>query len=689
LMKADDATADTGPEEPDPSDEDRIPQISVEQNVDSNDGVVVGVLAQTVQRIVGSIQLRPDHIDECVRAFASSPTLEEARSTLRNERVVVLTGEFGVGRHTTAVKLLNEVDNLKLHRVRRESDEEFVIDQLVPRQNRGWLLDLRSEDAHVDWTFGRDLADSASLLRDSNSFLAVAIRPDLWEQVGSGAHHLAVRLQPPAPEEVIRLRLSRFDPKLPPQAIEAWLNQPEIIDRIKGASTHVAVSWAEDIRKEYLRARELGNIGTDKENVKNVIAAREDWHTSLSNWHRNKDSRQRNYLLAAAVLEGAPADTIYGAAERLCELFEEPDAKKPGQTGPGIIHLTEDAEAIITEAETVRFRRVGFADAVLEYFWVDRMNLRDTFVSWMSMLPLEHKGALHQAVIDRIGEYVLRWSIKRRRLKLLEDVVRKWASSRELAAEAEALITVASLHPTLGKITRDRILELARSDPETDGELKRVLARACGGELGRIYPKMMLLRLGYLARTADAGVAEAVKNAMGTLWNVPEIRSRIRTEIKDWCTGRDVARREAGRRSFLALARLSNGEDGSPVLLKMDGSDFISISDDEKSFLVDGWRAVLDAQEKFRDAIETFNAWMDFALHYFAAKEHVVDIFCLAVHRPYEEYYSGRRHVTLTKLLFSWQPNDTAASEKTELRDQILARSIASDPWQTGSRESV
>jgi hypothetical protein len=79
------------------------PKTQVTQEVGENSGMVVGVLQQTVRRKVDSHLLLPEYVTSCVATFAKPPKIELARNKLRRQRVVVLVGEAGTGRHTSAI----------------------------------------------------------------------------------------------------------------------------------------------------------------------------------------------------------------------------------------------------------------------------------------------------------------------------------------------------------------------------------------------------------------------------------------------------------------------------------------------------------------------------------------------------------------------------------------------------------
>jgi hypothetical protein len=664
----------------------------INQDVGENYGMIVGLLQQTVRRIVDSHELRPKYIADCIEIFVDPLNINEARGIIGEHRVAVLVGPTGAGRHVSAIWLLNEIGNLQIREVRREPSDGFAIEDLLATRNTGWILDLRAEDDQVALSFGRALLASREVLEDANSYLTVTISARLWDIAKVGGEKLAVVLQPPPAIEIVRRRLVKGERPLSELEADQWLRQPDIIRHLDQLSPPEGVVWSEAIRNEHFTPLIQNNDGeagvgqteVDEiaEKVRNVIKARSNWRAELLNWHKNhQDSRRRNFLLAGAVLENASTEDVFTAAESLGQAFGEPRPKAPGLTGPGILELTSDVEAYLPDGETLRFSRFGYADAVLEYFWIDRMHLREPFIAWMANLPLSTAEATANVTADRIGQYVFRWSARRNSLNVLEKLITTWSRHRQLAAAAEELITAAGLDESLGKAMRDKLLSWAKDDEEVEPATKVAVARACGGPLGFMYPKMMLLRIGYLASTATPAITEAVKESVRSLWDLPSIRPRIRSEIANWCDSGNLTRRDVGRYTFAALALLMNTERGGPLLLFPAEHDEPGlISDSERSFFSQGWRSIFDEPRLSDDAVHAFCAWMDSALASAEAREAVLGVFISAVYGPGDEHFSDRRHVTLYNLLFRWEPASGEINSRTAMRDELLQEVRALDP---------
>ncbi|REK88092.1 hypothetical protein DY245_23415 [Streptomyces inhibens] len=141
----------------------------------------------------------------------------------------------------------------------------------------------------------------------------------------------------------------------PPVKAARWLDDSEIAEGIAGMPPAEVVEWARAIcEAEYL---DPDGDTPFEDLVDEVVQASEDWRTRLLEWHtEHEDSDHRNYLLAAAVLDGAPVETIYAAAETLAEALGETPAPRPGQQGLGVIALTHAIKADLSDEDTVCFR---------------------------------------------------------------------------------------------------------------------------------------------------------------------------------------------------------------------------------------------------------------------------------------------------------------------------------------------
>lgn len=656
---------------------------------------MIGVLTQIVRGMIDSYELKPDQVREYTEKFARPPNIGEAEGKLKENRVVVLAGPRGCGRRMSAVWLLNQMADLKMHEVERELDESFLTRNLGTEDHVGWLLDLRDDEAKVQQSFGSTLAASQDFLEDQSSYLAVIIREDLWSSVGIGGEKLLVTLTPARADNIIKRYLTKAERVISEDDANTWLEHPPIKKHIERLMPPDAVLWAKSIHAEHFTLLESGSDAPEELTAKvlaakaqNVLNARLAWRNQLLEWYKvHHDGRERAFLLAAAALENMPAEQVFTGSGRLAvALGNEGLQPTKGLAGPGIIQLVDAIEADLSSAEAVHFRRPGYADAILEYFWTDRMHLRDRFINWLSTdEALTKRDQDAEAAIERIGQYILLWSIRRNKLDLIEKVIKAWAESKKLSGAAEKLMTAAGLDPVLGKSMRERMLTWARNETVL---VKLVVARACGGPLGRVYPGIMLFRIGELADSEDPEIAKAVKAAMRSLWDISRTREGIRKEILKWCSSDSRLRQAAARSSFTAIAGLVD-ESGFPVALPLNAdSEYQTSAGEADDFSIRGWRCILDYPRPGGEAIYSFSTWMDTAATSERAYAAVRDIFTGAVYRSADDHFNDRRHTTLSHLLYSWAPASTESPEKMQIRDDLLETVLRLDPLRRPREEA-
>lgn len=653
---------------------------SVHQEVPDNQGTVIGVqIVNEIRRLRGTT-LPPQWVTDRLAAFVRNDDSHKHLAGLLDEhRVAVLHGDSGTGRYTTALDLLREHMGDAIRQVRREPGERFDPEEL-PEEAFGWILDLRAADEKPPPDFGQVLAEGRQSLARNHSYLLVLTRTETWLPAAGAAPHLGHRISPPNPTEVLAAHLQHGRPTVDPGR---WLAEPRISERIASHSPARVTDWARVIRDaELLSLHHTADAGTDPfpELVDHVIQAAEDWRTVLRQWHReHPDSAHRNYLLAAAALDGAPVDIIREGTVRLTKKLGETAQHPPGQQGMGIIELTYESLADLGDDDIVRFTRPGYAEAVVDYFWVDRPHLIGHFTQWTAEEAASLPAELAQPLAARVTQWAIRYTLSKKNLNLLRTVCTQWASPKALPDNAKDLLIGAALDPGLGRPARDQYLIWARQpdskEPDrstTTTHLKTALAGAFA-ELAAVYPQQMLLRLSELAAATESReVASAVADALATLWDQDTLRERIRGTLTAWRTDANASRRAASIRAFLHLASIA--QSGNPVLLAQDAH--------LEAWNLQGWRSALD--EGHSQTLQTaFDLWMDHALQHPESREEVIDTFTQCVLRSVTDTtYLAPRYVLLSHLLTAWEPPlpDRPTTARTRLRDELQTLTLRADP---------
>ncbi len=653
------------------------------QRIGTNNGLAIGTLIQQSIRRLRGTPLPGKEIDTCLRTYVPNLDDENAiRKILDSQRIVVLTGADGSGRFTTALRMLRHRVGDSIRQVRREPGTLFEVAGLT-EERTGWILDLRAETPHAG--FGRELEEDSSEL-PKGSFLVVLMSQTTWTECGQNTEGLVHELAGPSPAEVLA-KLLETAPLL--TDLDTWTEAAEITAGIKHLLPGQIAAWAgaivttEELERDAGRLTETTARDRDyiAQLIRSVVKAAENWRSTLLAWHNTyQDSDYRNFLLAAAVLEGASSQSVYEASGRLAADFDEDPAPRPGQKGLGVIALADAADADLLPDATIRFRHHNKAEAVVDYFLDDRPHLLKEFTTWTAA----QVGSLDDAqasslLAQRVSHWTVRYTARHRTVRLLKELSEQWSTAQE--QEACDMLVLAALDDHAGSLVRNALRRWARGEAGTLSDpFTIVLIRACR-RLIDVHPTSMFSRLAELASstiTADGTrsdeVTEAISQALNTLWDQDSQRPAIRQQLSQWAGATNRPQQRAAHDTFAHLAQ-RHGPTG-PSLLTDTDSDL--------TWLAGMWRNALPIHsEPPRSVVEAFCYWMQTALEQPSLTDTTEQIFRQAVHADHDPYYSGNRHVAMQKLLFSWAPTPMPThqvGEAVHLRDRYLAALQKQDP---------
>ncbi|WP_406340505.1 hypothetical protein [Streptomyces sp. NBC_01578] len=666
------------------SNEDDEADASVVQKVANNHGTVIGVQnVSEIQRLRGT-PLPKDWIDERLHAYvADGDATEVLDALLTNHRVAVIHAGPGTGRYTTALHVLTRKGVASVRQVRREPNERFDVEGLKD-EGTGWILDLRDPEERVRSGFGLHLEEGTDHLVETRSFLVVVIRTESWAQVAGEASRLAHHLTPPTALEVLRAHLTRG--QISTDA-ERWLTHLEIIAAVENGTPAEAARWAQIIssavRLNPQAASRTATADDFTRLVDSVVQSAQDWRQKLREWHtQNTVSTHRDYLLAAATLDGAPAETVYEAQATLSRALKDRSRPTKGQQGPGIIELTHTIGADLSDDDRIRFLLPGYAEAVVDYFWVDRPHHVAAFTRWTAEQATVLPPDIGLPLADRVTQWATRYTLAKQNVKLLRTITSQWAGLKKTSRHAQDLLVAAALDPTTGKLAREQYLAWAKA-PDTDDlthtthtptALKQALAGALV-ELGPVYPHIVLKRLSELAlNTTDTHVANAVGDALTTLWDQPRLQNTIRTTLTFWFNSSQNHYTSAARRTFLHLAGRTTS-DKTPVLLS-------TTNETSEPWTLNGWRCALDDTIS-PDLQSAFDTWMNSTLTHPDTRSAVLKTFTEAVFRSdTDRTYLAPRFLVLSHAANGWEPAHAGQppTARTHLRDELLIALHTADP---------
>ncbi|MEV6198223.1 hypothetical protein AB0M19_38250 [Streptomyces sp. NPDC051920] len=650
----------------------------IHQSVHQNDGTVIGVQNINEIRRLRGTPLSAEWIAARLEAYVPDDEQVTAIATLLSlHRVVVLHAPAGTGRYTTALHVLADHKTAAIRQVRREPYERADLEGLKD-EDTGWILDLRDEEETLHTGAGHHLREIETHLRTTRSYLVVLTHPDAWTHVADEARELGHTLKPARGLDALRAHLAQPRPGL--DEPDQWCTNPGIEKNLDTAVPAEAARWARIIRA----AVALNTAATDPQPtdklVEAVISSARSWRSDLLKWHTtHTDSSHRNYLLATAVLDGAPAETIYSAHGELGQKLNDIPQPTDGQQGPGIIELTHTIGADLTPDDRICFRNPGYAEAVVDYFWVDRPHHAAAFTQWTAHQAASLPSELGSPLAERVTQWATHYTLTKRNFTILRAVATHWANSRHLQEHAQDLLVAAAVDPTAGRPARDRYLAWAKAPDTSDltdskntpTALKKTLAGALA-QLGPAYPKIALKRLSELAvHTTDSDVANAVGDALTALWDQPTLQDTIRTTLTSWYTAAQPHHTAAARRAFLHLAnRTSPGS--TPLLLHPNDSEL-------HTWTLNGWRCALDggSSAAFHAA---FAAWLDTALAHTGLRPTIITTFTEAVVDPDSRTYLAPRFLTLNHAAYRWEPARDQPNARTQLRDELLLALREADP---------
>jgi hypothetical protein len=512
----------------------------------------------------------------------------------------------------------------------------------------------------------------------------VVTSTDTWAGIAAGVPTLGHHLVPPAAVDVLKANLGLSQP--PIRELERWLAADQITQRLADATPAEAVRWAHLIGA----ANDLNDSSAEPKDfadlLESVVESAQNWRRSLRTWHiENTDSGHRTFLLAAAVLDGAPAESVYEAYVSLSVALRDAPHPTAGQQGPGIIELVHRIGAELGSDDLIRFRKPGYAEAVVDYFWVDRPHHVAEFTRWTADQADSLAPDLAAPLAERVTQWVIRYARTKQQLTVLRAIAAQWAGKHR--DRAQDLLVAAAVDPAIGKRARDHYLAWAKapdaSDPterrNTPVALKRALAGAFA-QLAPAYPHIALRRLSELAaNTADEAVADAAGDALARLWDHPVLQDTIQTTLAVWFASPQPHYASVARSTFSQLARRTTTE-GLPLLLVPNDAAAIAWS-------VAGWRCVLE--ERPTPAVQAaFNTWLDAALTCPSLWPAVRDTLTEALFRSDEDRtYLAQRFLHLNHAAFSWQPAlpDAKPGERTSLRDALVSALREADPTAPGT----
>ncbi|MEY9863522.1 hypothetical protein ABH935_009175 [Catenulispora sp. GAS73] len=646
------------------------PGIRIKSEVGVNNGSLT-LLSVVVAEARKRSKLPSDFLAEVRRTFAQpGKTFDSAFSALRsNQRLVVLRYRPDSGTRTAAVAMIARLtrnEHVRPHYLRVGGPNGLPTAELASEKYQAYLMDLTvlGEETDLSPDFGVELKAVSAILRKSDSYLIVITEDEQWGWIGQYAPDSLVHdLEPPNPVLVAQKWLKE---RVPDRDFADWFTDPAIRRLLNKVAPREAVKIAQLIEtavapgfKPLLDGTDLkpGTTSEDadfQQRVRSVVASRAQWRSDLLDWHKapGRTAFERNFLLATAVLSGFSVGVAYAEAKRLCKVFRDVVAGVSGHSGPGVIELLDTIRADTDHDESVVFPRPRWAEAVLAYYWQDRPDDHDAFITWLAGLPKSEsiRPATRAAVATRVSDVLFDLIMTPERVGQLGRVIDLWSAQEESRTAARSFLTAAALHPTLGRDVARMMLDWSK---QLGVQRRIAVAVVCGGDFGQLSTDKALVRLSYLIESDEPEVVTAAEQAVVALWKQPETGRELLEQLIKWESDGVATHVRAARNIFTRVAALpSPTAAGRPDLLVRAVA-----SEEDLDLVAKGWRCLLESEMKGDALGKALLPWFDAAL---VAPDVAADVMSVFERVTAD---SRRAHRRLENCAYFWRGSSGPADE--------------------------
>jgi hypothetical protein len=564
------------------------------------DVIVAGVLnlLRGDRRRLPCTPVASSRIEELRRRYVEPDSYSAAWEALNQHHVLVLAAEPDSGAVASALHLIGRLaaDGVVPHILEPDDDDVADVEQLLAERRHAHLLDL----THLSdmWNrFARTALSHGERLRTCGSYLVVRTTERRLAAWAMPAGIPVVQLSRPDPTAVVIKHLAAADATADRTS---WVEEPPVREVL-----HDGIPPREAARLASLIATAV-DPGAAVDEFKG-------WHNYLLEWFEGDrvghgDTSSRALLLAAAALDGLDAIVVWQAADQLRGRLDVHAEADVALAGPGLRSRLAALDVKLDDGSIdLDQQRPSLDRAVLDYIWIEYPRVREELLRWMLALAGSGPAAGTRAV-DRVSETFSGLVQRQADTTFLEVLAKpdtKTVRPQELLA---VILSRTSCDAEIGRAVRRKLYDWV-TRRSIDAALLRAIADACGGELGRLYPRIALTRLRHLARIADDSVARAVEAALIRLGEHEEAEGEVLEEVVSWCLSGSPPQRRTGGVVFTAMA-CRTSDAGMPLLLmRADDSD-------RTSLLVAGWRHLLRAVGSDRDAglDQALSVWFDAVL---------------------------------------------------------------------------
>ncbi|WP_154675537.1 nSTAND3 domain-containing NTPase [Parafrankia elaeagni] len=436
--------------------------------------------------------------------FVQPPGYREARRVLMVHRTVLLRGESGSGRQTTARMLLHDLARPSgtLHALSPETDDggPTIPPDRIDAGDQMWL-DLTTADDVLWRRINGELPALRATVEDRRAYLVV-ILPER-ARVPSDVDRILVEIERPDATEVLlrHLRTAQID-----------LGEKAQLDAdLAAAPGRVPpLRWVAELAALVCRARDRDSTGGAAQWYARAKAAVADQSLRVAEILREVDGGvdsglERALLLTVAMVHEGSLRDVHAAAEMLLQVTEHPPTETPLLLRNDLAACLDTIDAGEDASGQVHFTRLGLDVAVRLHYWNHRPDLRPYLIRWIDRVV--ESSVLTQ---DGLMQLVTRFSeqcLQNRHpddLSTLQEKVRRWTAGsmspygQSACAASRALDCALRNEAAAGQFRR-KILDWS-TEPKLSAALTHVLVEMCVEVISERYPDQALVRLHHLTR---------------------------------------------------------------------------------------------------------------------------------------------------------------------------------------------
>jgi len=519
--------------------------------------VVAGVMHKTVHYHYGSSsaptrapkvtadQIRSSEQRRVQAVYVTTPTYEQARAILVARHVLILWGDAGCGKATTA-----------LHLLLQQSEQVIRLDPTINPDalktydfatNSGVLIDTMAlESAQALTTFTLSLL-SGELLR-RQSYLVVTIDRQVPVDRSALGDYLVVWTERPSCGAMLRRHIEWLIPADDSAAREQalhYIEAREVRDFLTASPSLRAIS-----ELAVLLRRVIDGELTFEAAIQQVSSFA---RVQVEHWFQqpNRSLPERSLMITLGIFSGARQQLVHEANAALLERLRPPASETQSeQAGHDFFASDSDRLRTVcahqgraveqtnvgqTEALTITFDNPSFQTAVLDYIWTEYSSLRTPLLSWLYELGRHPDEAMRGHAAAAVG-----WLARLDITAVVNGIIAPWSLDEGWQARDSAALALGVL--ASDDRLRSNVMALLKnwSTSEANVYAKMTAAAAYGGLVGAQYPSVALQQLSMITHTkrVDIRLVQQVIRSTFTLFQQhhddPEHVLKVLETLRIW-----------------------------------------------------------------------------------------------------------------------------------------------------------